>query len=161
MLKAYPNHPAILVTHAYLYRDGNRYDINISKVTHQDFIPQDYGYTASQGINDGEMMWQKLVLPNPNVRMVFSGHDTGSARLTSARPDGSVVHQMLSDYQWWTDDTHQDGSFGYGWLRIVRPRLRQEDHRGPDLLTIPPALSDRRRQPVHAGVESLSKPRAR
>ena len=64
-------------------------------------------------------MWQKLVLPNPNVRMVFSGHDTGAARLTSARPDGSVVHQMLSDYQWWTDDTQQNGSFGYGWLRIV------------------------------------------
>lgn len=119
VLKAYPNHPAILVTHAYLFHDGSRYDINISKVTHQDFIPQDYGYTASQGINDGEMMWQKLVLPNPNVRMVFSGHDTGSARLTSARPDGSVVHQILSDYQWWTDDTHQNGSFGYGWLRIV------------------------------------------
>jgi 3',5'-cyclic AMP phosphodiesterase CpdA len=115
VLKAYPSLPAILVTHAYLYRDGSRYDINVSRVSQQYFIPQDYGYTASEGINDGEMMWQRLVLPNPNVRMVFSGHDSAAARLTSARPDGSLVHQMLSDYQW-----YGGVYFGYGYLRIVR-----------------------------------------
>jgi hypothetical protein len=117
VLKAYPTLPAIVVTHAYLYGDGNRYDINLSKVTPQAFIPQDYEFTPSQGINDGEMLWQKLVLPNRNVRMVLCGHDTGWARLSSTRPDGSVVHQMLSDYQWWGDEGEE---FGYGWLRVMQ-----------------------------------------
>jgi hypothetical protein len=126
ILKSYPNLPAIIVTHAYLYRDGHRYDINVSglpadnKPTYQNFIPQAYTYTSSQGINDGEMLYQKLVLPNRNVRMVFSGHDTGWARLTSIRPDGSRVHQMLSDYQWWSPDGVTPYNFGFGWLRILQ-----------------------------------------
>ena len=120
VLKAYPDRPAIIVTHAYLYNDGNRYDIAISgsdtsKANYQWWIPEYYGYTASQGINDGEQIWQRLILPNPNVRLVFSGHVTGGAHSSSARPDGSIVHQMLSDYQW------LDGSyFGYGYLRVLQ-----------------------------------------
>ena len=120
VLKAYPDRPAIILTHAYLYADGNRYDIAISgsdtnAPNYQWWIPQYYGYTSSQGINDGEMIWRKLILPHPNVRMVFSGHVTGGARLTSTRPDGSRVHQMLSDYQWLNGDY-----FGYGYLRVLR-----------------------------------------
>jgi hypothetical protein len=120
VLKAYPDRPAIIVTHAYLYNDGNRYDIAISgsdttQPNYQYWIPQYYGYTASQGINDGEQIWQKLILPNPNVRLVFSGHVTGAARSTSTRPDGSRVHQMLSDYQWLNGDY-----FGYGYLRVLQ-----------------------------------------
>jgi hypothetical protein len=120
ILKAYPTTPAMIVTHAYLYRDGTRYDFakagaDENKSTYQYFFPAYYGYTADQGINDGEMLWQKLVLPNPNVRLVFSGHDTGWAHLSSTRPDGSVVHQMLSDYQW------LDGqNFGFGYLRVLQ-----------------------------------------
>jgi hypothetical protein len=124
ILKQYSDLPALIVTHAYLYRDGNRYDINVSgldstKPNFQGYIPQWYHYTESEGINDGEMLWQKLVLPNRNVRMVFSGHDTGWSRLTSTRPDGTRVHQMLSDYQWWSPD-HSEQSFGFGWLRVVQ-----------------------------------------
>jgi hypothetical protein len=119
VLSAYPDRPAIILTHAYLYRDGNRYDIAISNVSHQSFIPQDYGYTASEGINDGEMIWQKLVLPHANVRLVFSGHDTGFSRLASTRPDGSVVYQMLSDYQWYRID-EADYFGGGGYLRILK-----------------------------------------
>jgi hypothetical protein len=113
ILKKYPTTPAILVTHAYLYSDGNRYDINATP--HQSFIPQDYHVTESQGINDGEMLWQKLVLPNSNLRLVFCGHQTGWARLTSTRPDGTSVHQMLSDYQWYAGE-----NFGRGYLRVVQ-----------------------------------------
>jgi hypothetical protein len=50
--------------------------------------------------------------------LVFSGHQTGvtgGARLTSTRPDGTVVHQMLSDYQWLNGEW-----YGYGYLRIVQ-----------------------------------------
>jgi len=124
VLKAYPDRPAIIVTHAYLYSDGNRYDIAVSgsdttQPNYQYWIPQYYGYTASQGINDGEMIWQKLIVPNPNVRMVFSGHVTGWARSSSTRPDGSVVHQMLSDYQWYRTD-QPDYYGGGGYLRVVK-----------------------------------------
>lgn len=120
ILKSYPTTPAMLVTHAYLYRDGTRYNLAMAgddetKPSYQYFFPADSRFTPDQGINDGEMLWQKLVLPNPNVRLVFCGHDTGWARLTSTRPDGSVVHQMLSDYQWLNEEY-----FGYGYLRVLR-----------------------------------------
>jgi hypothetical protein len=123
VLKAYPDRPAIILTHAYLYSDGNRYDVAISGLdssnpSYQYFIPHSYGNTSSQGINDGEQIWQKLILTNPNVRLVFSGHvtsSTGAARLTSTRPDGSRVHQMLSDYQWYKGDW-----FGYGYMRVLQ-----------------------------------------
>lgn len=123
VLKTYPDRPAIILTHAYLYHDGHRYDIDVSgsdssQPNYQYWIPQYYGFTATQGINDGERMWQKLVLPNPNVRLVFSGHDTGTARLASARPDGSVVYQMLSDFQWYRTDA-PDYYGGGGYLRVL------------------------------------------
>jgi 3',5'-cyclic AMP phosphodiesterase CpdA len=117
VLKAYPDLPVIIVTHAYLYADGTRYNVALAGMdqnqpSYQYFSPHFYGYTADQGINDGEQMWQKLVLPNRNVRLVLCGHDNGAARLTSTRPDGSKVHQILSDYQW------LDGVYdGYGYLR--------------------------------------------
>jgi hypothetical protein len=123
VFKAYPDRPAILLTHGYLYSDGTRYNLAVAgtdagALSYQYWFPQWYEYTPAEGINDGEMLWQKLVLPNPNVRMVFSGHETattGGARLSSSRPDGSVVYQMLSDYQW-LGGPH----FGYGFLRIVQ-----------------------------------------
>jgi hypothetical protein len=118
VLSAYPDTPAIIVTHGYLYRDGQRYDFQAQGLT-QSFIPQFYGFTASAGINDGEQIWQKLVLPHPAVRMVFCGHDTGDARLPSTRPDGSVVYQMLSDYQWYRID-QPDYYGGGGYLRVLQ-----------------------------------------
>jgi hypothetical protein len=119
VLKAFPTKPAIIVTHAYLYGDGTRYDVAKSGLdpnqpSFQAFIPQSYYYTTKEGSNDGEQIWQKLIVPNPNVRLVFCGHDNGAARLTSLRPDGSRVHQMLSDYQW------LDDSGGSGYLRVLQ-----------------------------------------
>jgi hypothetical protein len=116
----YASYPVMIVTHAYLYSDGSRYDINVggtdsTKSNYQYWNPQYYGYTASEGINGGESIWQKLVLPNSNVRLVFCGHMTGWARLTSVRPDGTSVHQILSDYQWLDGE-----NFGFGYLRVVQ-----------------------------------------
>jgi hypothetical protein len=120
ILKKYPNLPAILLTHGYLYADGNRYDINIGGYDTQAskwqaWNPQYYGFTASAGINDGEAMYQKLVLPNSNVKMVVCGHMTGYARRTDTRADGTTVHQMLSDYQWIRSSNN-----GYGYLRVIQ-----------------------------------------
>jgi hypothetical protein len=107
VLKAYADRPAILLTHAYLDgADGTRYHS-----PEQAFYPN--GYTPEQGNNDGEMLWQKLVVPNSNIRLVLCGHYL-VGRQTSARPDGSLVHEVLSDYQWWDDDWN-----GFGYLRLM------------------------------------------
>ena len=107
VLKSYPDRPAILLTHAYLDGgDGTRH-----QRPEQAFYPS--GYTPEQGINDGEMLWQKLVVPNPNVRLVLCGH-YGVGRQTSTRPDGSVVHEIVSDYQWW-----ENVNDGFGYLRTM------------------------------------------
>ncbi len=105
VLKAHPGIPVIVVTHAYLDQNGKRYNLAMSGLDEtqpnfQPFIPQAFDYTPREGINDGEQIWQKIILPNSNVRLVFCGHANGAARLTSLRPDSSSVHQMLSDYQW-------------------------------------------------------------
>jgi hypothetical protein len=120
VLRTYAQYPAILLTHAYLYSDGTRYDINVggtdpNKSNYQYWSPYYYAFTPNEGINDGEQLWQKLVLPNSNVRLVFCGHQTGAARLTSTRPDGTTVHQMLSDYQWL-----EGQNFGFGYMRVVQ-----------------------------------------
>ena len=117
VLKANWTLPAIIVTHAYLYGDGTRYNFAADGTT-QSFIPQVYNYTPKEGINDGEEIWQKLIVPNPNVRLVFCGHDNGAARLTSLRADGKPVHQMLADYQWLYAGTADDRG-GSGYLRVL------------------------------------------
>ena len=58
-------------------------------------------------MNDGEELWRQLVLGNENVKLVLSGHCLGdpanlkgaTARLSSVRPSGSAVHQILANYQ--------------------------------------------------------------
>ncbi len=124
VLRAHHDLPAILVTHAYLYRDGSRYGTPVpgladSRHDTQRFAPQAFAYTPREGINDGEQIWRKLVEPNHNVRLVLCGHDNGVARLTSVRSDGSRVHQLLADYQWWHQSA-PDYAGGSGYLRILR-----------------------------------------
>ena len=98
--RQYASTPAMLVTHAYLYDDDTRYDH--TKGSDQYWNPHSYPIDkAPGGVNDGEEIWQKLVLGNSNIRFVFCGHvvDRGVGRLTSVRPDGTTVHQVLANYQ--------------------------------------------------------------
>ncbi len=111
VLAEHPNHPAILITHAYLHNDGNRYDRAIPK---QHYPPQNYPVADEKaGLNTGEDLWRKLVAGNRNVVMVISGHICVSARLVSQGEAGNRVHQMLVDYQ-----NQKRG--GNGWLRLLR-----------------------------------------
>jgi hypothetical protein len=133
VLKVLRDRPAIIITHAFLYHDGTRYD---HAGPLQNFGPHSYvmmGQPATT-INDAQEMWQKLIVPNPNVKLVFSGHDVSFAdippgttgRLTSARPDGSLVHQILANYQTCTQEpctTSLQGTTvrgGNGFLRLLR-----------------------------------------
>jgi hypothetical protein len=98
--KQHASMPAIVVTHAYLYSDNTRYD----HLTRSDQLwnPHVYlGDGVAGGVNDGEEIWRKLIVTNDNIRFVLCGHDLedGVGRLTSTRPDGSQVHQLLANYQ--------------------------------------------------------------
>jgi len=130
ILKTYPTQPAIIVTHAYLYEDGSRYGmagpgLADPQPTGQRFAPEAFGYTRNEGINDGERIWQKLIMPNRNVRLVLCGHDNGVSRLSTFRPDGSLVHQVLSDYQWLYQGT-ADYAGGSGFLRLLEFDYRKK-----------------------------------
>jgi hypothetical protein len=133
ILKRFPDRPAIVITHAYLHHGGNRYDHHGVR---QDYNPHDYVMMGQPGtsINDGEELWQKLILPNSNVKLVLSGHDVSggdlppgtTGRLTSERPDGSRVHQLLANYQTCVAapcEHSNQGSVvrgGSGYLRVLR-----------------------------------------
>ena len=126
-LRRFSSLPAIIITHAYLYSDGRRYD---RCGPNQPWNPHDYVMMGQPGtsINDGEEVWRKLVLPNSNVKFVFSGHAVGdgsgalgyaAARLTSLRPDGSKVHQILANYQYCLGGPCPEVHGGNGFLRLV------------------------------------------
>jgi len=96
---AYPNTPIILVTHAYLYSDGTRYDW-ADKGTAQLWNPHSGTIVPDQGMNDGEELWDGLVNAHSNIKIVLSGHVIFSeARRTDTRADGTLCHQIVQDYQ--------------------------------------------------------------
>jgi len=114
IVKRYRETPAILVTHAYLYSDDTRYD-HVGRPG-QLWNPHGYFPTDRDGaVNDGEEIWRKLVSKNDNILFVVCGHDLadGVGRLTSVRPDGTTVQQLLANYQ--------TGALGgEGFLRLMR-----------------------------------------
>jgi len=128
VLASHATTPAIVITHAYLYRDGTLYDhVNAPM---QFYNPHGYvmANQTDTTINDGAEMWSKLIAPHSNVKLVFSGHDVNgqgippgtAARLTSRRPDGTVVHQLLANYQTCVTAPCEAVHGGNGFLRLVR-----------------------------------------
>lgn len=102
---------AILVTHAYLDVNGTRQDYATRPDQSSD--PHDYDSDGRLGgVNDGEEIWQKLILQNPNVRIVLCGHMHAQASLTSLRQTGLPVYQLLADFQ-------NEKLGGGGYLRIM------------------------------------------
>ncbi|WP_052310065.1 FIMAH domain-containing protein [Paenibacillus senegalensis] len=89
VLARYPERQAILSFHDYLRADGTR-------------------------STTGNYLFENVVVPNPNVIMVLSGHYTGASLLTDDIDDDGDgvpdrrVFQMLSDYQ-----NHNEGGDGY------------------------------------------------
>lgn len=92
ILKRYGERTAVLYVHDYLNSRGKR--------------------TAQ-----GQMLFERVVRPNKNIRLVLNGHSFGAARRTDrldddldGRPDRRVV-QLLSDYQ----SIHG----GQGYIRVM------------------------------------------
>lgn len=125
ILDAHPDLPAVLVTHAYLYLDGSRYDRRGRP--DQFFSPFDYALTGS--INDGDGLWRGLVARHDNLRLVLSGHaipldplnnPDAAARLTSTRVTGTRCHQIMANYQTCSNVPCPETLGGDGYLRIMR-----------------------------------------
>jgi Calcineurin-like phosphoesterase len=114
VVQKYASTPTIIVTHAYLYEDNLRYD----HLAHSQQRWNPHAYPIEKlvgGVNDGEEIWSKLIAGNSNIRFVLCGHvlDSGVGLRTDVRPDGTVVHQILANYQ-----TLPEG--GGGFLRLMQ-----------------------------------------
>ncbi|MCP2324275.1 hypothetical protein HDA40_002782 [Hamadaea flava] len=73
VVSAYPNHNAILVTHA--YQNGTTKDSN------------------------GTKLWTNLVSKHKNFRFTFSGHYVNAGVIPQAGVNGNTVYQIQADYQ--------------------------------------------------------------
>src|SRR5690606_37671202 len=90
VIEAHPGHKVIINTHDYMYSDDTRMSIDRG----HSWVPQRYGVgkdTGDEAVNDGEMMWDKLVSRYPNVLLVFSGHVlySGTGQLVSTGEHGN------------------------------------------------------------------------
>lgn len=109
---------AILITHAYLYHDDQRYNWQ-QHGGQQRWNPHGYplAKAADQDVHDGEELWQGLVSQHENFIMTINGHVLydGLGRLSSKSPSGRTVHQMLVNFQ-------MKPNGGDGWLRLLEFR---------------------------------------
>ncbi len=116
LIEKYPNHKVIVNTHAYMYNDNTLLD------GEDWYLPQKYGIGKEMGnnaVNDGGQLWGKLIKPNKNTIMVFSGHVLGSGvgTLVSKNSHGNNVYQMLANYQKNVKGVEKGDS---GYLRIIK-----------------------------------------
>jgi hypothetical protein len=112
--KRYAALPAIVVTHAYLTSDDERFD----HLGHPKQLWNPHRYLddrAAGSVNDGQEIWDKLISRDDNILFVLCGHDLGDGvgRLTSVRADGTTVHEILANYQ-------MQAQGGGGYLRLMQ-----------------------------------------
>lgn len=105
----YKNHKVIVLTHSYMEIDGSIFEKENYKIT-----PANYG----------KAIWEKLIYPTPNIRLLICGHAceiTDLEGTVSYREDkninGQNVAQMMFNAQ--TADKQWFGNGGDGWLRIL------------------------------------------
>lgn len=107
--KKYCDHTVILLTHSYLTAQGTRREKE--------------GYEVSPA-NYGQAIWEKLVYPSSNIRLVVCGHECKIAGYdenvgfrTDKNAAGKTVSQMMFNAQ--TADGQWSGNGGDGWIRIL------------------------------------------
>ncbi|MFA6080062.1 MAG: metallophosphoesterase [Candidatus Gracilibacteria bacterium] len=91
-LARYPDHKALLSTHAFLDKDAGR----------KPHVCTDTGY-----------IWNDFVKLHKNLQLVVSGHVHAENMRTDKNLAGNDVHQMLADFQ-------EEDYGGNGWLRILQ-----------------------------------------
>jgi hypothetical protein len=113
ILDANPDKEIIVLTHTFTFTDSTRAD-----QCDNDDIP-------ATGNNQGEDVWQKLLINYPNVSLILNGHSfigNNAARRTDLGLQQNLVNEILSDYQ-------NLANGGDGWMRIMtfRPALNRID----------------------------------
>ena len=106
----FKNHIGIVLTHSYLSRTGTR-------------IQQEKYALSKEGGNPGEGIFQKLVYPANNIRLVICGHiakpdiwEAGVSFSMDKNAAGKSVAQMAFNTQ---AITGWHGNGGDGWLRLL------------------------------------------
>lgn len=106
----YKNHKIIVLTHSYMGTKANIYEKE--------------GYLVSPA-NYGKAIWEKLVYPTPNIKLLLCGHaaiadgdnyKNNVSFRTDKNIEGRNVHQMMFNAQTAGGGWHGNG--GDGWLRI-------------------------------------------
>ncbi len=77
VLETYRHRTAIVTTHQYLNAQQ----------------------AARDNTGRGELIYQTIVDPNPNVKLVLCGHDDGALMLPKTASDGRTFYEILADYQ--------------------------------------------------------------
>lgn len=105
----YKNHKVILLTHSFMDYKGERY------------VKENYRISPA---NYGKDIWERVVYPCPNVKLVICGHDAREGSFeqnVGFRTDKNVadknVYQMMWNAQ--TAGGGWEGNGGDGWLRIL------------------------------------------
>lgn len=111
VLDEHPDHLAIVVTHAYLYPDGTRYDYERLGDA-QKFNPKSYPLD-DQGSTDGQDLWDTVIRRHANVVAVLCGHALEDGLGYTVSYGLGEVHEILSNYQ-----MNKDGGGGY--LRLMQ-----------------------------------------
>ncbi|MDL2322508.1 metallophosphoesterase [Bacteroidales bacterium OttesenSCG-928-A17] len=106
---AYKNHKVIVLTHSYMNYKGEVYEKENYQIS-----PANYG----------KDIWERLLYPCPNVKLLVCGHDCRIGTLEQSvgyRCDkniaGKPIHQMMWNAQ--TIGGGWRGTGGDGWLRIL------------------------------------------
>lgn len=106
VLAAHANYPAIVITHAYLNRNGERFVTGESRSA-------SVGYGLGNGppsVNEGSNIWETLIYSNQQVRMVVCGHDgdtnVGARLKIDPNIIGRPVYQMLHNYQYYNQPSY-------------------------------------------------------
>jgi 3',5'-cyclic AMP phosphodiesterase CpdA len=111
VLADHPDHLAIVVTHAYLYPDGARYDWERLGEA-QLFNPKSYPL-SDQGSSDGQDLWDTVVRRHANVVAVLCGHALEDGLGYTVSYGLGEVHEILTNYQ-----MNKQGGGGY--LRLMQ-----------------------------------------
>ena len=104
--ETYKNAFVVIVTHSYIGSQGKRVESEKYKM---------------EDANYGEQLWQKLIFPSDNIRMVVCGHIgrktlEGSAACSfDLNHNGERVWQLLFDAQFMGE-----GNGGDGWIQLLR-----------------------------------------
>ena len=108
----FADHIGILLTHSYLRWTGER-------IQSEDYV------VNREGGNAGEAIFQKLVYPTKNIRLVICGHickgpdvwEHGVAFSMDKNASGKTVAQMAFNTHFMGGGAHGNG--GDGWLRLL------------------------------------------